>query len=141
MKTSNKYRAIQCIAKGIRNCTEREIAQSVSDEEPHIKMKEKYGTDDPVVIFTDKPVEVINEVITNKSISSRSGTRRVGATTPAAFTRGHVERMRALLQVAMNHPWTFASVDSVARSVVAPGWDIVPVPHTIEAQQKYNASV
>lgn len=69
------------------------------------------------------------KVITNKSISSRSGTRRVGgATTPAAFTRGHVERMRALLQVAMNHPWTFASVDSVARSVVAPGWDIVPVP-------------
>lgn len=37
------------------------FAQSVSDEELYIKMKAKYGTDDLVVIFTDKPVEVINE--------------------------------------------------------------------------------
>jgi len=35
--------------------------------------------------------------------------------------------MKTILEIALNHPWTYASVDSVARSVVSPGWDIVPV--------------
>lgn len=35
--------------------------------------------------------------------------------------------LRTLVEAALNHPWTFATVDSVARSVVGSGWAFVPV--------------
>jgi hypothetical protein len=41
-------------------------------------------------------------------------------------TSQYIEVMKLLAETVHSHPWTFATVDAVSRSVVGSGWKIVP---------------
>lgn len=72
------------------------------------------------------------QVIAPKQTSSRFSVQKLSplgdSLVKSISQESRATILRTLLEAAMNHPWTYATVDSVSRSVVGSGWSFVPVP-------------
>jgi hypothetical protein len=54
------------------------------------------------------------------------GTPGLKRARPTVATSRYIDVMKLLAETVHTHPWTFSTVDAVARSVVGSGWKIIP---------------
>jgi hypothetical protein len=73
--------------------------------------------------------------IVTKSVNFPAQNTPVGSTVwrSKLVASNYIQTMRLLAEVVHIHPWTFATLDAVTRSVIGSGWKIIPR----EGKEKY----